>query len=437
MKRFLLSLGLIFALSTQGFAANEVTTSQQYTQGQQVQSTDLAGDFEAVRNLSGILATLLLGSPDALPNNNPLAITLSPSAMSLSLGGAGQFVIAQDLATSGNARLIDSCPAQTISVPINTSGATRNDLLSIQYQQLPVNGHSVTFSDGSVRTVYNAVEGCAYSYNTNTSTPPAGYVGFAKVAIPPGATTASQGTVTYLFSTVQALLRQQLGGVVTAVNSYSGSINIVGSSGITVSNSGGNTVTIGTTLATSSVTSLNLGTGAQTIESNEGTITVTTPDAHHINLKANFPTVVNQVNGQNSNVTIVGGIGNNVTTSAGTITITNTGVTGITAGTGITASSGTGNVTLSSFFSSSGTHVEYANCAAGTTAANGYWYCTATFPGTGFTSGYLCATGFNEGGVGAAGFGAGTGYYKLSYTQVNLYQNQTVNGVVSAICVGT
>ena len=103
---------------------------------------------------------------------------------------------------------------------------------------------------------------------------------------------------------------------------------------------------------------------------------------------------------------------------------------GLTAGTvplgALTTTPATGN----------GVRLYSTSCSASSSAVSS-WYCTASLAGAGFTSSYSCATGFNTGSMGAAGGAAAGAWYARSLTQVDLYQNQTSGGVVTALCWGT
>ena len=266
-KKITTALGVILFAVSSGFAvANEAITTQPIAQGQLVLPGDISMWPETSRNEAGLAITSLIGSQNLLPATNPLTITPSASAMTFGIGGSGQVVIAQDSASggSGNTRVIDSCPSQTITIPANSTGSTRNDLLSIMYvsgnptyPQSQTNPHSVLFSNNIPATVSNALESCAYQYVTATSTPPAGYIAFATVAVPNGATTASQATVAYLFPTVAAQLTSVLGGLVTSVNAKQGAVTLATGNGLLLTTSG-NTIT--ETLSTP-VTQANGGNG--------------------------------------------------------------------------------------------------------------------------------------------------------------------------------
>lgn len=272
-----LVLACVFALSAPA-SANEAITTQPIAQGQLVVPADIAMWPETSRNETGGAITALLGVQNLLPAVNPLTISLSNSAMTFTVGGGGQAVIAQDSASggSGNTRYIDSCPATTGTLLANSSGSTRTDLLSIEYvsgnpsfSQSQTNPHAISFSNGTFQTVSNALESCAFNYGTNTTTPPANYVAFARIAVPNGATTASQATITYLFPTVASQLASVMGGVVGSINGVQGAVTLAQGNGILVTTAG-NTVT--TTLSTPvSVANGGTGTGSPSFASGTNT----------------------------------------------------------------------------------------------------------------------------------------------------------------------
>lgn len=226
--------------------ANEVITTQPIQQGQLVYPVDMNDWAETSRNETGLLSTAIAGAQNVRPAVNPLTIALSGSNMTFSIGGSGQAVIAQDSAPggSGNARFIDSCPAQTFTIPSN-SGSTRVDELVLQYVQAQTNPHSVQFANNTLSTVYNALESCQYQYFAGTTTPPSGYLAFAYISVPNGATTASQATVSYQFPTMQSQLSTMLGGVLNSVNSLTGAVTIAAGTNMILTPSG-QTLTLGT-----------------------------------------------------------------------------------------------------------------------------------------------------------------------------------------------
>jgi hypothetical protein len=241
--RAIFSLVMMLALlaPNAAVAGNSIET-QQYTAGQSVQATDLSGDNSAFFNVSGLLSYAMLGTQNAMPNVNPLTATLSGSAMTFTIGGGGQMVLAQDSVGggSGNPRIIDSCPFQTITIPSNSTGITRTDTLSIQYQEVQTNPHTVPFSNGNETTVYNLLESCTYNYGAATTSPPSGYVAFATFSVPNGATNSAQATVTYLFPTMASQLKSVLGGFTSSVNGIQGPVTLSGGSNILITPSGSN-----------------------------------------------------------------------------------------------------------------------------------------------------------------------------------------------------
>lgn len=320
VKRFAFALAL--ALSSLSFApalAVESVSTQQYAQGQLVYPTDLSGDVEAIRNLVGNGLANVLGATSFLPTLNPLAISLSSSALSLTVGGPGQSVIVLD-SVSGSTRVVDSCPATTLSIPSNSTGSTRTDYVWVNYQQATTNPHVVPFSDGTNRTVYNTLESCKFAYAT-TSTAPTGFTALARVAVPSGASVGAQATVSYSMFTVAALVQTLANfpaNSVTSLNGKVGAVTLNGSGGTTVTASG-NTLTINT----ASGTTVNGIGGGVFIGPADSSMTVTT-SGPNILLRANSTSAVNSLNGFNGSVTINSSDGSiGVTNSGGTISLKN------------------------------------------------------------------------------------------------------------------
>jgi hypothetical protein len=224
-----MALFLVALLYAPALATNEAIQTQPNASGQIVTHQDLNMYPESMRNETGLLSTAIVGAQNVLPATNPLSITPSGSAMTFTVGGTGQMVIAQDSAPggSGNARIIDSCQVQTITIPSNSTGSARTDLLSLQYVQSQASPHSVPFSNGIVQTVYNSLESCRYNYATGTTTPPSGYVAFARITVPNAATNAAQATISYQFPTVRSSLYSVLGGMVTSVNGLQGAVTMM------------------------------------------------------------------------------------------------------------------------------------------------------------------------------------------------------------------
>jgi hypothetical protein len=273
--------------------------SQQYAQGQLVLPSDLAGDFEGVRDLVAKSFADVLGSANVLPAMNPLTIALSSSTLSFTVGGAGQSIIALDSA-SGNPRVIDSPPQQTIAIPTNNSGVWRTDYLWVQYAQIPTNPHVVAFADGTNRTVYDSLEGCRYAYNS-TSTAPTGYQLFAVVKVPAGATIGTQCQVTYSMATasqrIQALASFPTNSV-TSIKGLIGDVALIGNGGVTVTVAG-QTINITGPIATA----INGLTNGISLAAADSSITIT-PSGQTLLFRANFPTTVTTLNGLNGAIAI-------------------------------------------------------------------------------------------------------------------------------------
>ena len=293
--------------------------TQQYQQGQLVSPTDLSSDIEAARDLVTKAFSDVLGATNVLPAINPLAITLSSSAMTFTIGGAGQSIFALDV-TSGNPRIIDSPPLQTFTITPNSTGSARTDYLWVSYYQIPTNPHTVGFSDGSNKTVYQSLEGCQYAYNSS-STPPSGYQLFATLTVPTGATVGTAATVTYQMPTaaarIQALANFPANSV-TTLNGKVGSVSIAGSGSVTITPSGNSLI-----ISAAAGTSLNGLVGSVSISAADSSITVTT-SGQSVLLRANNPISVSTLNGLNGAVGLSSPNGSiAITQSGNTIYLTN------------------------------------------------------------------------------------------------------------------
>ena len=181
------------------------TNFQEFQPYQRVEYTDLDGDNDATRNLVGEAIAAFTGLQNGLPtaglNVAPLAIVSNLSSLSLVVGGAGQSVFVQQ-------RYADYCPAVTLTIPPNTTGQVRYDIIAIQYTQIEVNPHSALFnlpSGGTeTGTVYQFAEGITLQYVTGGSasfpSPPPGFVTFANVLVPNGATYSGQCQIAVVFT---------------------------------------------------------------------------------------------------------------------------------------------------------------------------------------------------------------------------------------------
>ena len=349
------------------------TTFTQIVDGELILASDLMGDNDATRNVVGIALTEILGAVAALPTPGagytPLAMTPVASAASFNIGGLSQLIFLQG-------RVIDNCPSQVLAIPSNNAtGVTRIDIVAVQYQQLQSNGISreILLADGVTKTtstVFQLLETVAYQYVTGTATAPAvpaGYVTFATVSVPNGFTTAAGCMVTLAIPTVQSLLANIVGALVTSINGAIGAVTMIAGTGVqvaltgpaqvTLTNSGvtsinsvggafninsgaGITVSIaGTTLsvANAGVTSLAGQTGAVSLQSGTG-ITLSQPNA---STTAITNTGVTALNSQTGGVTIQAGANVTVSTpSAGVVSISAVGAAGAAGGTGPAGAAG-------------------------------------------------------------------------------------------------
>ena len=308
------------------------TTFTQIVDGELILASDLMGDNDATRNVVGIALTEILGAVAALPTAGagytPLAMTPVASAASFNIGGLSQLLFLQG-------RVIDNCPSQVLAIPANNAtGITRIDIVAVQYQQLPSNGvtREILLSDGvtkSTSTVFQLLETVAYQYVTGTATAPAvpaGYVTFATVSVPNGFTTAAGCTVNLVIPTVQSLLANIVGALVTSINGAIGAVTMIGGTGVQIALTGPAQVT----LTNSGVTSINSVGGAFSINGGAG---ITVSIAGSTLSIANSG--VTSLAGQSGAISLQGGTGISLLQPSSTTTsITNTGVTGLNSQTG-------------------------------------------------------------------------------------------------------
>jgi len=349
-----------------------LTTLSQFVDGQLVLSNDLNSDNDATRNLVAEALVSILGAVNAMPQPGagftPLTVALSASALSFTIGGPGQNLYVQQ-------RVVDYCPTQILTIPTNSSGVTRNDLISVQYAQLTTNpiSREIEASNGTVSTgtVYQLNEGLNYSYLTGTASPPAGYVAFATLAVPNGATTASACTLTYLFPTMQSLIVAVVGTVVQSLNGATGVVTMVPGTGITISAPVAGSLTIAnsgvTTLGNAAAGSL---AGAVTITAGTA-IGISGPSQGRTDLKIDN-TGVTSIAGQKGDVVLLAGAGIGLSQPSPTqTTVTNTGVTTINTAAGAINLAAGLNVTITQVGSTITIASAGAAGAAGATGATG------------------------------------------------------------------
>jgi hypothetical protein len=93
-------------------------------QGLLVEPADLANIIANIDNPIGFMIGSLLGGPNGVPAEDFLTVATS-GGMSIGIGGANQRVFAQG-------RPLDVCPATAFTVPPNSSGQPRVDLIAVQ-----------------------------------------------------------------------------------------------------------------------------------------------------------------------------------------------------------------------------------------------------------------------------------------------------------------
>jgi hypothetical protein len=248
----------------------QTTALWQYIDGILAQSSDFLQDNDAARNLAGEAITMMLGVTNALPqpgsSYQPLSVALSSTGLTLTLGGIGQAVICQQ-------RICDTISQQTLTIPSNATGNPRVDLIAISYNQGQVNPTSREMEalNGSKTnvTIYQISETISAQYVTGTTSAPAvpsGYVGFATVTVPNGATTASAATVAYLFPTMAALFAAVDTAAVASLNGQTGAVVLVPGTGLAITVSAVGQLTI----TNSGITSLNGTAGPATLRAGLG-----------------------------------------------------------------------------------------------------------------------------------------------------------------------
>ena len=341
----------------------------QWVDGVQVTIPDLNQDNVATRDLVAMALQVLLGNiTGAMPPSgngfSPLTIVPSSSALTLTLGGPGQIIVAQN-------RIIDSISASTINLTANSSGSTRTDLVSLAYSNPTTNPQTRNFEDTALNvtsgTLFQLNESLIATYSVGTTSPPAGSVPFATIAVPNGATAVPVSAITYLFSTVSALLSSVIGALVASVNGQAGAITLVPGTGLAIATPTPGSVTITNT----GVTTLNGFGGALSVIPGKG-ITLTASGSGVTVQNAG----VTSLAGQTGDVSLNGGTG--IAFSQPTpqqTVITNTGVTSLNGATGAVSIAAGANVTVSPLgggaFSIAATPVAGPTGSTGSTGATG------------------------------------------------------------------
>lgn len=310
--------------------ATSVINFRFYNDGELVNMGDFNQDSDATRQLVGTALSLLLGVVNALPTIGsagyvPLSIVPDATDLNITIGGTSQAVIV-------NQRVVDTCPPQTFSVPPNTSGVSRLDLISVQYQQLQVNPVTRQDEDTSIppivgtTTIYSTSEGINYSYTTGNSpsimpAAPLGFIPFATILVPNGAANITIDEIHYLFLTVNQLIDSIVGALVTSVNGESGVITLIPGTGISIiPNLSG-----GITISNLGVFSINGNTGAVQIGEGEG-IDISYNQADNAVIVSNIG--VNSIAGISGDVLLQSKTGIKLSTpQSQTIQIDNDGVT--------------------------------------------------------------------------------------------------------------
>ena len=320
---------------------NQISLTQ-WVDGVQVTAPDLVQGNQSTRDLVALALQLVLGNVNGVlpPAGNgyvPLNIVPSTSTLSVTIGGPGQAVIAQN-------RLIDTCGAFTQNLTPNATGATRLDLIALQYTQSQINPQTRNFESTALAittgTLYQTSESLTYNYVVGTSptavpAPPAGSIGFATIAVPNGATAVTSASISYLFPSVASII-QQLTGAVLSLNGAGGAITITGT-GISVSTAGGVI-----TLTNTGVTTLGTASGTVALNAGAGISTATT---------ANSATITNtgvvSFAGQTGSLSLTTGSGIGLAQPNTTTTqISNTGVLSVNGLTQTVTFAAGANVTL-------------------------------------------------------------------------------------------
>lgn len=314
--------------------------------------------------LQVILGNISGAMPPSGNGFSPLSIVPSTSSLSVVLGGPGQIVVAQN-------RVIDFISATTINLTPNASGATRTDLISLSYSNPTTNPQTRNFEDVALNvtsgTLYEMNESLIATYSAGTTSAPANSVAFATITVPNGATSVSISSITYLFSTVSALLSSVIGALVSSVNGQAGAVTLVPGTGLSITTPTPGSVTIQNT----GVTSLNGFGGALAIIQGKG-VTLTAAGSGVTIQNAG----VTSLAGQTGDISLGGGSGISFSqpTSQQTV-ITNTGVTSLNSATGAVSVVAGANVTVSPLgggaFSIAATPVVGPTGSTGATGATG------------------------------------------------------------------
>lgn len=303
-----------------------------YVDGLLVFPSDLLNDNTSQLNGDGEVLASLLGVYDAIPDINPVQLTvpIAGGHINVTVGGAGQWLIVQG-------RMCDYIPTTNLTQSPPDGTQARTDILCVKYTQQSINGVTRTFQepDGSdsTTTIFTLAEGVTWDYVEGTlgggqPSTPSGFELYAVIPVPAAAVT--------LTPALQFLTVTELG---VSINGLTGAITIAGGTDIHVGVSG-STITISLNVAivdtvngASGAISIVAGTGIS-VGTSGGTITITNTES------------ATSVNGLTGAVTIAAGTAIGVGTSGSTITITNDGVSDVNGIAGSVTLAGSGGTSV-------------------------------------------------------------------------------------------
>ena len=229
-----------------------------YGVGELILNVDLNQDNDATRDLIGAALNALLGVASALPSSGPgygpCVVIPSTNALTVTAGGQGQTLFL-------NGRVANALTPQAFTIPANSSGVSRTDIIAVQYNAIPTSPQTraVEAADTSISpgTIFSVQESLSYQYVVGSSAPPVGYTAFAQLIVPSGAGVLVAANITYLLPTMAALIGAIVGALVTAINGQTGVLTLANGGGIGIAAASG---TI--TLTNTGVTSLGGASGA-------------------------------------------------------------------------------------------------------------------------------------------------------------------------------
>ena len=241
-----------------------------YGVGELFLNADLNQDNDATRDLIGAALNALLGVASALPSSGPgygpCVLVPATNALTVTGGGQGQTLFL-------NGRVVNALAPQTFTIPANSSGVPRTDLIAVQYNPIPTNPQTraIEAADTSISpgTIYSVQEGLSYQYIVGSTAPPVGYTAFAQLVVASGAGVLVAANITYLLPTMASLIGAIVGALVTAINGQTGVLTLANGGGIGIASANG---TI--TLTNIGVTSLGGAAGALTLSGRGMKLTV-------------------------------------------------------------------------------------------------------------------------------------------------------------------